>query len=338
MHTRAPNSALVEPLPKPEQTLNRRLRRRNRRVPFKRPEHPRIIFPPILDINYFRYFLNILENYNPMDDEPMWAIDRIVAPTLGSAIIIPETAEFAIKGKSVPEKNRCITVNLHHDGVFIMSPFEYVFGDEKQITDIHFEGTPLKLGIKIIKTDSDVDEFVNFGYQNKWQVNLYVEHSGYDALDIRDQEETMADDGTQNQESFLNLILIYATREKQIIRKRARVRVFCWGEVGKIMGVVGYGGEAAGKGEVSTPSITGSLACGTLNCGCDGCGEKYCGCDDCCGKYWVVEYFLDSRNFGSRMVVVVDDTTIVLDKLDRVIIVFQKEDTATKNLSFVTPG
>nr|GEV25785.1 retrovirus-related Pol polyprotein from transposon TNT 1-94 [Tanacetum cinerariifolium] len=55
-------------------------------------------------------------------------------------------------------------------------------------------GTQLKLGIKIIKTDSDVDEFVNFGYRNKWQVNLYVEHSGYDALDIKDQEETMADD------------------------------------------------------------------------------------------------------------------------------------------------
>nr|GFA46229.1 hypothetical protein [Tanacetum cinerariifolium] len=29
----------------------------------------------------------------------------------------------------------------------------------------------------------------------------------------------------------------------------ARVRVFCWGEVGKIMGVVGCGGEAAGKGK-----------------------------------------------------------------------------------------
>ncbi|GKB35917.1 reverse transcriptase domain-containing protein [Tanacetum coccineum] len=33
-----------------------------------------------------------------MDDEPMWAADRVVAPTLGSAITIPETAnEFAIK-------------------------------------------------------------------------------------------------------------------------------------------------------------------------------------------------------------------------------------------------
>ncbi|GJT10304.1 hypothetical protein Tco_0857346 [Tanacetum coccineum] len=34
-----------------------------------------------------------------MDDVPMWATDHIVAPTLGSAITIPETAnEFAIKG------------------------------------------------------------------------------------------------------------------------------------------------------------------------------------------------------------------------------------------------
>ncbi|GJT98586.1 reverse transcriptase domain-containing protein [Tanacetum coccineum] len=33
-----------------------------------------------------------------MDDEPMWAADRVIAPTLGSAITIPETAnEFAIK-------------------------------------------------------------------------------------------------------------------------------------------------------------------------------------------------------------------------------------------------
>ncbi|GJT13806.1 hypothetical protein Tco_0860848 [Tanacetum coccineum] len=69
----------------------------------------------------------------------------------------------------------------------------------------------------------------------------------------------------------------------------------------------------------------GSLACGTLNCGCDdGCGkycgcdgfcEKYCGCDDCCEKI-VVAYFLDSCNFGSR-IVNFDDTPIVSDKLDR---------------------
>ncbi|GJY94262.1 reverse transcriptase domain-containing protein [Tanacetum coccineum] len=103
MHTCTSNSELVEPLPEPERTLNRRLRRQNRRVPFDQrnnpPQHPRIVYPPILNINYFRHFLDILRNYDPMDDEPMWAADRVVAPTPGSAITIPETAnEFAIKG------------------------------------------------------------------------------------------------------------------------------------------------------------------------------------------------------------------------------------------------
>nr|GEW24707.1 reverse transcriptase domain-containing protein [Tanacetum cinerariifolium] len=102
MHTRASNSELVEPLPEPERTLNRRLLRRNKRVPFeqrnKPPTQPRIVYPPIFDISYFRHFCVILENYNPMDDELMWAADRVVAPTPGSAITNPETTnEFAIK-------------------------------------------------------------------------------------------------------------------------------------------------------------------------------------------------------------------------------------------------
>ncbi|GJT80674.1 reverse transcriptase domain-containing protein [Tanacetum coccineum] len=105
MHTRASNSELVEPLPEPERTLNRRLRRRNRRVPFEQrnnpPQHPKIVYQPILDINYFCHFLDILRNYDPMDDEPMWAADRVVALTPGSAVTIPEAAnEFAIKADS----------------------------------------------------------------------------------------------------------------------------------------------------------------------------------------------------------------------------------------------
>ncbi|GKA74344.1 hypothetical protein Tco_0780646 [Tanacetum coccineum] len=52
----------------------------------------------------------------------------------------------------------------------------------------------------------------------------------------------------------------------------------------------------------------------------------------------MVEYFLDLRNFGSR-IGGVDDTSIVIDKLDRVKFAFQKEDTvARKNLSFENLG
>ncbi|GJW19514.1 hypothetical protein Tco_0026950 [Tanacetum coccineum] len=102
MHTCASNSELVKPLPEPERTLNRRLRRQNRRVPFNQrnnpPQNPRVVYPTILDINHFRHFLLILENLYPLDDEPMWAVYHVVAPTPGSAITIPETAnEFAIK-------------------------------------------------------------------------------------------------------------------------------------------------------------------------------------------------------------------------------------------------
>ncbi|GKE03570.1 reverse transcriptase domain-containing protein, partial [Tanacetum coccineum] len=102
IHTRASNSELAEPLPKPERTLNQRLHRQNKRVPYDQrnnpPQPPRIVYPPILNINYFCHFLDILRNYDPMDDEPIWAANHVVAPTLGSAITIPETAnEFAIK-------------------------------------------------------------------------------------------------------------------------------------------------------------------------------------------------------------------------------------------------
>ncbi|GKB30141.1 reverse transcriptase domain-containing protein [Tanacetum coccineum] len=103
MHTRASNSELVEPLPEPERILNRRRRRQNRRVPFDQrnnpPKNQRIVYPSILNINHFCHILDTLEILFPIDDEPMWAADRVVVLTPGSAITILETAnEFAIKG------------------------------------------------------------------------------------------------------------------------------------------------------------------------------------------------------------------------------------------------
>ncbi|GKF09358.1 hypothetical protein Tco_0043582, partial [Tanacetum coccineum] len=102
MHTRASNSELFKPLSEPECTLNQRLRQRNIRVPFEQinepPAQPKVVYALILDINNFCHFLDILENCNPMDDEPIWAADRVVALTPGSVITNPETAnEFTIK-------------------------------------------------------------------------------------------------------------------------------------------------------------------------------------------------------------------------------------------------
>nr|GEU79368.1 putative ribonuclease H-like domain-containing protein [Tanacetum cinerariifolium] len=95
--------SLTKPIDDKERTLWVELKRR---VPYDQrnnpPQHSRIVYPPILDINCFHHFLVTLENLYPMDDEPIWAVDRVVAPTLGSVITIPEIAnEFAIKGNII---------------------------------------------------------------------------------------------------------------------------------------------------------------------------------------------------------------------------------------------
>ncbi|GJT19837.1 hypothetical protein Tco_0313875 [Tanacetum coccineum] len=127
MHTRASNSKLFEPLAEPERTLNRRLRRRNRRVLFEqrneRPEHPSIIYPPVLDINQSHDFLKILKNHNPMDDEPMWAADRVVALIPLPAITIPETAnKIAIKGNHLT-----LVKGKQFDGRMKTDPHKHIY-------------------------------------------------------------------------------------------------------------------------------------------------------------------------------------------------------------------
>nr|GEW15716.1 putative ribonuclease H-like domain-containing protein [Tanacetum cinerariifolium] len=116
MHTRASNSELVKPLHEPESTLNQRLLLRNKRVPFEKrndpPQQPRVVYAPILDINYFRHFLVTLQNLNPMDDKPMCVANCVVSLTLDFAITIPETAnEFAIKGSDDESDN----VSVHNE-------------------------------------------------------------------------------------------------------------------------------------------------------------------------------------------------------------------------------
>ncbi|GJV52897.1 hypothetical protein Tco_1448638 [Tanacetum coccineum] len=155
MHTHASNSKLVKPLAETERTLNRRLRRRNKRVPFerrdKRPKQPRVIYPHVLDINHFCHFLNLLENHNPMDDEPMWAANRVVAPTPGQAITIPETVnEFAIKGNHLTliKRNQFdgrITTDTHkhiHEFLGVCDMFKY---KETKNEAIHLMMFPLSL-------------------------------------------------------------------------------------------------------------------------------------------------------------------------------------------------
>nr|GEV88850.1 hypothetical protein [Tanacetum cinerariifolium] len=155
MHTHASNSELVEPLPEPERTLNRRLRRRNRTVSFDQinnpPQHPRVVYQPTFDMNYFCHFLVTLQNLYPMDDEPMWAADRVVASTFGFAITIPETAnEFSIKGNHLTliKENQFdgrtkIDPHKHiHEFLRICDMFKYIYTKNEDVRLMMF---PLSL-------------------------------------------------------------------------------------------------------------------------------------------------------------------------------------------------
>ncbi|GJU76368.1 hypothetical protein Tco_1273438 [Tanacetum coccineum] len=77
-----------------------------------------------------------------MDDEPMWAADRVVASTPSPAITIPEIAnEFAIKGLCVYvgyvrfdnqsiKRDRLIRIGFVLD---FMKFISFTFGDEEMI-------------------------------------------------------------------------------------------------------------------------------------------------------------------------------------------------------------
>ncbi|GJX85951.1 splicing factor [Tanacetum coccineum] len=129
-----------------------------------------------------------------------------------------EKIEAAHDGRQLGKiKDKVFTVNLHHDEIFISNPIKYVQGELKQIIDINFEGmsfndlretarhlklvlgtvkrlyycsikSELNVGIKELKTDNDVEDFLRVGYENKWFMNLYVEYFDYDVLDFLNDE------------------------------------------------------------------------------------------------------------------------------------------------------
>ncbi|GKC00404.1 hypothetical protein Tco_0986540 [Tanacetum coccineum] len=125
----------------------------------ERPSQPRIAYLPIFDINYFRHFLDILENYNPMDDEPMWAADRVVASTPGSAITLPETAnEFAIK-----DNHLTLVKGNQFDGRIKTDPHKHIH-EFLRICDMN-DVSPITHGIDVIDEilEEDFDALLDEG-------------------------------------------------------------------------------------------------------------------------------------------------------------------------------
>ncbi|GJU86649.1 hypothetical protein Tco_1294195 [Tanacetum coccineum] len=175
MHTRASNSELVEPLPEPERTLNRRLRRRNMRVPFEQrnepPTQPKIIYALILDINNFRHFLDILKNCNPMDDEPMWAADCVVVLTPGFAITIPETAnKIAIK-EDKSKDTRLAVYKFTRYAFPFSTGYAFLsltgYASLLKALDTQLKKTKVKSNEAKVKHDIDVIETINIELEHK---------------------------------------------------------------------------------------------------------------------------------------------------------------------------
>ncbi|GJU50544.1 hypothetical protein Tco_1220099 [Tanacetum coccineum] len=222
MHTGASNSELVEPLPKPEHTLNRRLRRRNRRVPYDQinnpPQHPRVVYLPILNINYFRHFLDILRNYDPMDDEPMWAADHVVALTLGSAITIPETAnEFAIKGNIIKIFYHGLTeitqevLNVAAGGIFL-------YKTPNQAYKLLKDKVLLKLDwAKNQKTKSSLKKTVAFADEGSSNTNTDKIMARIDAMTIKmDAQYKELQSRAKNQHPILTMMTCLCPVKKKL--------------------------------------------------------------------------------------------------------------------------
>nr|GEV57550.1 hypothetical protein [Tanacetum cinerariifolium] len=89
-----------------------------------------------------------------MDDEPMWAADRVVAPTPGFAITIPETAnEYAIKGSKILHSIKGTV--LEEEIFFEFNKFIAMTADENYDAECDTEEPPFEkitmLGSKVFK-------------------------------------------------------------------------------------------------------------------------------------------------------------------------------------------
>ncbi|GJW58010.1 hypothetical protein Tco_0104741 [Tanacetum coccineum] len=102
------------------------------------------------------------------------------------------------------------TVNLYYDGLFTSCPLIYFQGQCKVLTDTNFDemtyihlleilkrlvsngfekvyyyksGSKLT-SIRELKSDHDIVDLLNVGYDNGFQIDMYVDHFGYDIMEM----------------------------------------------------------------------------------------------------------------------------------------------------------
>ncbi|GJW95808.1 calcium/proton exchanger, partial [Tanacetum coccineum] len=114
--------------------------------------------------------------------------------------------------KKKKAKKDLFTIYFHYDGIFICSPLEYTQGHMKELNDTNFHdmsydhlkeialrlvphgcfeklyycqtGVKLNLGLTELRSNQDIGDMLKVGYENGNAIDMYVEHFGYDIMEM----------------------------------------------------------------------------------------------------------------------------------------------------------
>ncbi|GJX42954.1 hypothetical protein Tco_0259630 [Tanacetum coccineum] len=85
-------------------------------------------------------------------------------------------------------KKDVFTVYFNYDG-FSSWPLKYCQGQMKELNDINFDKiAKLSLGVRELKSTQDIADMLKVGYDNGNEIDMYVEHFGYDIMELAELE------------------------------------------------------------------------------------------------------------------------------------------------------
>ncbi|GKB91783.1 hypothetical protein Tco_0964055 [Tanacetum coccineum] len=118
--------------------------------------------------------------------------------------------------KKKKAKKAVFTIYFKYDGIFTSWPLKYAYGEMKEVSDTNFDemsyehllkivkrlvpygsfkkvyycqtGANLRLGIREIKSDQDIADMLKVGYDNRNEIDMFVEHFGYNIMELAESE------------------------------------------------------------------------------------------------------------------------------------------------------
>ncbi|GJY55901.1 calcium/proton exchanger [Tanacetum coccineum] len=118
--------------------------------------------------------------------------------------------------KKKKAKKDVFTVYFNYDGIFTSFPLKYSQGQMKELNDTNFDemsyehlkeialrliphacfekiyycqtGAKLSLGVRELKSTQDIADMLKVGYDNGNEIDMYVEHFGYDIMELAELE------------------------------------------------------------------------------------------------------------------------------------------------------